>query len=76
MNVFNTSPVDVANLAMMMRNRGEPTTAQQPAPVQEHMLAALKEVAETFGEDWREGSTQRRLGDKARTAIAKAGGGA
>jgi hypothetical protein len=38
----------------------------------DELLAALKEVAEIFGEDWREGSTQRRLGDRARAAIAKA----
>lgn len=42
----------------------------------DELLEALKEVAETFGEDWRDGSTQRRLGDKARAAIAKAKGGA
>ena len=36
------------------------------------LLGVLKEVAEIFGEDWREGSTQRRLGDRARAAIAKA----
>lgn len=38
------------------------------------LLEALIVVADTFGEDWREGSTQRRLGDKARAAIAKATG--
>lgn len=39
------------------------------------LLEALKEVAEVFGEDWREGSTQRYLGDRARAAIAKVEGG-
>ena len=41
----------------------------------DELLAALKEVADIFGEDWLEGSTQRRLGDKARAAIAKVEGG-
>lgn len=40
------------------------------------LLEALQEVSETFNESWREGSTQRRLGDLARAAIAKAGGAA
>ena len=40
------------------------------------LLEALQEVSETFNESWREGSTQRRLGDLARAAIAKATGGA
>lgn len=37
----------------------------------QQVMKALKEVAEIFGEDWREGSTARRLGDRARAAIAK-----
>jgi hypothetical protein len=39
------------------------------------LLQALREVSDVFGVDWREGSTQRRLGDLARAAIAKATGG-
>ncbi len=38
------------------------------------LLEALKEISEVFDVSWREGSTQRRLGDLARTAIAKATG--
>lgn len=40
------------------------------------LLKALEEVSEVFNEEWRVGSTQRRLGDMARAAIAKAEGGA
>ena len=36
------------------------------------LLEALQEVSEVFDVSWREGSTQRRLGDLARAAIAKA----
>ena len=38
----------------------------------DELLEALQEVSEVFDVSWREGSTQRRLGDLARAAIAKA----
>lgn len=44
MNVFDTAPVDVFNL-VMLPNRGEPTTAQQPAPVGAHQLVARVDAA-------------------------------
>ena len=38
------------------------------------MLEALKEIASTFERSWRHGSIERRAGDIARAAIAKARG--
>lgn len=64
---------NVANIQRGSMREQQKANARLIAAAPE-LLDALKEVAEVFGKDWREGSTQRRLGDLARTAIAKAEG--